>query len=284
MKKVFLLCIFFPLSGCSVFEAILEGFAALLEANADQPRFAYGIDDLENPEVKIATLTEEDLGLPLRRITYEFAAGEVFNLRFNGSQEFLAVNYLEYFSDGQDAGLQIVETESGLVQELQTDNTLSTGVTNNCGAPYQSMAETLLEALLAEFPFSEGTEVNAFWEIVDSPANNIFTIGWASNTQLVVGYQFEARFGYILPASGSSDLLSQEEINGSVLLEKDASDDWNLVACDPPSPPPQPTETRELRAGDPTGLTLDGAPVLSVLSSGAALEVKPVGPVTRWID
>ena len=112
------------LSGCSVFETILEGLGRFVDANDDGPRFVYA-DNAVDPIIRFAAITPDDTGLPLASNRLGIPGATVLALRQSPSAHFGGGGWDLVFSDVSDFGLFVFNGETGAKELLVPDNNIT---------------------------------------------------------------------------------------------------------------------------------------------------------------
>ena len=220
------------LSGCAIFEQVLDGLRAEVDRNADQPRFVYGYQEVENTKLTIATLTPEDRGLILGAVEFSFAAADITPYQFSPALTYVAGQFNEYFTDGQDNGLWIVNVEAGVSELVQSDNPAGTVIETGCDL------NAVGRDLFADYLAASGDADNELGWVsqpirVDAPSDQVVVVGWISDEVLAaqVSAEYELR---ISDEDGALiDQLVLGELSFDLQYERDAGGTWQgLAKCE----------------------------------------------------
>ena len=207
------------LSGCAIFEAILEALGVAVE---EQPRFVYGVqepDGFNPPEetsLFAAFLTDEDTGFNFAELDTTLPPGTLNGLTLSPNARRVAVTFFEEgFVD--EYLFQIIDLETNTLELHATDNTLVSSVEDLCG----SVSATLAQAQ-ADWPgfIEDGIvppnttpDIEYFSEV---PSNVAIFEGWLANDRIGVGLTIEV------------GLVEVGEDNNRVSYGPSASDDFDL--------------------------------------------------------
>lgn len=254
-KPLIAMVLCLALSGCAVFEAILNA----LVLGSQEPKLVYVLPD-QSVQAAAHLPSGRLLGLGTLA-TFDQDGATVREVRLSPDEGATAVLLFSNF----DAVLEVFATESRNRQAFFTDNTLQSSVASLCGPNTATLAEALAAWQADGQPGDPPTVT-----FPDTPNNRFQTIAWLDDTTVAMQTFYEvatANFG-----SGEEEF--------QILLTPDGNGGWAAFSCETsvtgftvrPDLPmvrahavePGPVED------DPTQLTIDGAPVLLVNGSLAA--------------
>ncbi|MEM8981153.1 MAG: hypothetical protein AAGD04_16880 [Pseudomonadota bacterium] len=270
---------FGALSGCDIFEQILEGLADL----ADEPRFAYVTEHDADPDpafediatfVRTATIVgdDQDQGFNFNevRILENASLVDSLSITWSPEAEQIAFEFYEFIPGGEfDIWVYVFDRAlSGSF--AASDDNLAGDASRDC-ATDENIPETVAGFLAEEIALGAspaGTTAEVLWGTGFVLSADF--VGWVSEDAFYVTVEHDPQVNFISPDGTSQPIpwgtggLLGDMVQLGLLYER-VGTGWEVQSCGFSAPAiiPIGTPLRDV-AIDSGALTLDGAPLLDI--------------------